>query len=472
MAPPSPQAAESTATATDHARRRHRKPHAAVRSDRCRAARPSLFPLKSSSSVVILYNLAVSLHEQSIPYLRLTLGKSRNGSEMSGVTLQRLSIGGACVPTLMAGLLLLASSVPVAAQSASATVVCVGSDRQTLESSGPVRRVITEDVAVVYRLGVPIDDREVMEQSLVTELGDVAEASCIWSNPGDSYVVIIRYTGAIRRDLTLDPDDPRFQAFSVGYGTSARAAEENATRLDARFSTYADRSGYDVLVAESWSVSASAVPGAASEVDEPGRERLDQPDSRVGGGPSTAAPPSVDLETCAGKPVGSECWMEVANQPGCHLWNEGLHAGATVTWSGECSAGYAQGRGTAHWRYDDGQQTWYGVYVDGKEHGNWAGGWSDGDEGVAEGSYVSGQRQGTWTWWFANGNVLETPYVNGEANGSSIECNRDPGGVIAWITSYIDGEEADTEAIGPLDPDAPTIRARCSALLNKPRPTP
>ena len=73
----------------------------------------------------------------------------------------------------------------------------------------------------------------------------------MWSDSGDSHVVIIQYTGAIRMDLTLDPDDPRFQAFAVGYGASAQAAEVNATRLDARFSTYADRSGYEVLVAES-----------------------------------------------------------------------------------------------------------------------------------------------------------------------------------------------------------------------------
>ena len=126
-------------------------------------------------------------------------------------------------------------------------------------------------------------------------------------------MVIVRYTGAIRRDLTLDPDDPRFQAFSVGYGTSAHPAERNATSLDARFSTYADRSGYEVLVAESWAVSAGVVPGPASGADEPGSERLDQPNPRVGRGPSTAAPPSVGLDTCAGQPVGSECWMEIAN---------------------------------------------------------------------------------------------------------------------------------------------------------------
>lgn len=58
-------------------------------------------------------------------------------------------------------------------------------------------------------------------------------------------MTIVRYTGAIRRDLTLDPDDPRFQAFAVGFGRSAAAAEENATTVNARFATYYDGSGYD-----------------------------------------------------------------------------------------------------------------------------------------------------------------------------------------------------------------------------------
>ncbi|WP_420463595.1 hypothetical protein [Candidatus Palauibacter sp.] len=163
----------------------------------------------------------------------------------------------------LAAIILLIGAFPAAAQSGPAAVVCVGSERQTLEAAGPVRRVITEDVSAVYRVGVRDDDREGMERSLLSELGDPAEASCTWSNPGDSYVVIIRYTGAIRRDLTLDPDDPRFQAFAVGYGASAEAAEENATRVDARFVTFADESGYEVLVAESWAAAAAGVQGGA-----------------------------------------------------------------------------------------------------------------------------------------------------------------------------------------------------------------
>ena len=322
------------------------------------------------------------------------MGESRIG--YGNMAFQPQTLGNARVPALLVGILLLASSAPAAAQSVSATVVCVGSERQTLESSGPVRRVITEDVAVVYRLGVPIDDRQGMEQSLVAELGDVAEASCLWSNAGDSHVVIIRYTGAIRRDLTLDPDDPRFQAFAVGYGTSAQAAEENATRLDARFSTDADGSGYDVLVAESWAVSTGAVAGTASEADQSASVRPGQPDPRVGAGRDTAVPPSVQRELCAGRPADSACWMEVTNQPGCYLWNRQLRPGATATWTGPCSNGYAQGRGQVRWLYNGYVGIEEGLLIDGRRDGTWVSQTSEGWSSQI--SFLRGQRHGTSVW--------------------------------------------------------------------------
>ena len=234
---------------------------------------------------------------------------------------------------------------------------------------------------------------------------------------------------------------------------------------------------------DTWSVdyNFAAAPPAAAENPAPAGgaaarsqrgSELDPPDAPFGGVPSAAALPFAGAgETCAGQLVGSECWMEVANQPGCHLWNPGLAAGATVAWSGVCSDGYAQGTGRVHWRYDEGEQTWNGAYVDGKRQGRWVIQESDGD--VAEGFFVSGQRQGIWTWWFTNGDVLESPpFVNGEESGTEIECERSPGDVIAWLISYVDGEETDRQAIGPGDLDAPTIRARCAALLRKPRPTP
>ena len=76
---------------------------------------------------------------------------------------------------------------------------------------------------------------------------------------------MVSYTGVIPLDLTIDPDDPRFQGFSVGYGTDWDGAEADA-RADARFDTYYDGSGYEVIVREQWNV--GAVRGAGGVARE------------------------------------------------------------------------------------------------------------------------------------------------------------------------------------------------------------
>ncbi len=47
---------------------------------------------------------------------------------------------------------------------------------------------------------------------------------------------------------------------------------------------------------------------------------------------SAQLPPEINTEeTCAGKPVGSSCWMALANHPEYYVWNSGLAKDATVT---------------------------------------------------------------------------------------------------------------------------------------------
>lgn len=334
---------------------------------------------------------------------------------------------------------LLAGPFPAAAQSGLAAVVCVGSERQTLASSGPVRRVITEDVAVVYRVGVRANDREVLEQSLIGELGDPAEASCAWSSHGDNHVAIIRYTGAIRGDLALDPDDQRFQAFAVGYGRSAESAEENATTVNARFATYYDGSGYDLLVAESWVGGASDAP-ASAPADGAGVPRVSpaaDPTLTTGGQTNPDRTPPVDAaETCAAGRSVSGCWMEPSNQPDCNLWIwTYLMAARTATWSGRCSGGYAQGAGTTQWHDDDETMTGEGVLVDGKQQGNWT--FRDSDGRVFEGPFVDGEAHGDWKYHSVYGTTYLWPFVHGKLDGDSVSWGSD-GSVT--LTRYVDGK--------------------------------
>ena len=150
------------------------------------------------------------------------------------------------------------------AQEGFGAVVCVGSELESTANAGPVRRVLQKDVELVYRAAVAFSDRDRIEAGLVEEL-EQTEVRCVWSEPGNTHVVVVKYTGVIPLDLTIDPDDPRFDGFSVGYGTDWDGAEANA-RLDARFDTYYDGSGYEVIVREQWNA------GGARRADAAGRE--------------------------------------------------------------------------------------------------------------------------------------------------------------------------------------------------------
>ena len=75
----------------------------------------------------------------------------------------------------------------------------------------------------------------------------------------------------------------------------------------------------------------------------------------------------------------SECWIEVANQPGCQFWLGDPTPSLRADWSGECSQGLAEGRGTVTWRscfWDNGncmpvKTEQSGSFLNGKRHGRW-----------------------------------------------------------------------------------------------------
>ena len=309
------------------------------------------------------------------------------------------------------------NSLPAAAQSGSEAAVCVGSENRALQTN-PIRRIYTEDMEIVYRIGVDIGQRDQMESNLRSELASYPEVWCAWSDPGHDHAVIVSYTGVIRQDLTVDPEDPRFQAFSVGFGTSFDEAETQATAINRRFSSQNDGSGYEVLLRETWSV-AEGGQATAEELE------FTPPDGPI----------------CTGSATSEGCWMEISNLAGCYLWNPFPQENETVNWSGECSEGFAHGRGETTW-YENGNVSgtdvgrrqggrpeglWVltypgsrsqGPYVNGERHGTWIIRWEDGDVGREVGPYVNGERHGTWTGYDQSGNRLGTVrYENGRRVG-------------------------------------------------------
>ena len=145
-----------------------------------------------------------------------------------------------------------------------------------------------------------------------------------------------------------------------------------------------------------------------------------------------------DAPECSPQPGGSGCWMEMASHPGCYVWNSNPQPDETATWTGECSAGFAQGPGTLTWNHPEGSQEheasrrfgqphgpsvvrdsegWVdeGSHRFGKRHGAWIERAADG--AVLEGPYVDGEENGHWILRFASGAVHEGPFVDGERNG-------------------------------------------------------
>ena len=133
-----------------------------------------------------------------------------------------------------------------------------------------------------------------------------------------------------------------------------------------------------------------------------------------------------EAPTCVGQFKGAECWKELTGQPGCYVWDGYLNVDQTVTWTGECSGGRAQGEGTLKWVWEGGNKTSEstGSLQDGKRHERWVVREADGD--VWEGSYLEGKRHGDWVWRTADGSVWEGPFVSGKLQGR-------------WVGRYKDG---------------------------------
>ncbi|WP_420632585.1 hypothetical protein [Candidatus Palauibacter sp.] len=75
--------------------------------------------------------------------------------------------------------------------------------------------MIRRDTELVYRVGVDLSGQAEAERALRAELETSGEVSCGWSQPGQSHVVVVSYNGVVRQDLTIDPEDPRYQTQSA-----------------------------------------------------------------------------------------------------------------------------------------------------------------------------------------------------------------------------------------------------------------
>ena len=188
------------------------------------------------------------------------------------------------------------------------------------------------------------------------------------------------------------------------------------------------------------------------------------PEPSAGGG---AIQPPPESDPCDG--TGRGCFVRPASDPNCGFWYGSLRIWSAehVAWLGECSEGFADGRGTIQWlsgldndvhfeasgliREGRLEGAWTEraslgsirefTYVDGRAHGP-ATEIIFGDD-IGKGRYLNGKKQGLWTITFRNddGTVRATRtelYANGSQHGRAI--SRDADGNIRRIEVYEEGE--------------------------------
>ncbi len=127
----------------------------------------------------------------------------------------------------------------------------------------------------------------------------------------------------------------------------------------------------------------------------------------------------ISVDTCAGQPRGAACWMVVDNKPECYVWERYLLTDKTVTWTGECSTGFAHGEGTlTRWETGETEIVNTGRLQDGKAHGHWV---ERNNGGESEGPYVDGKRHGQWVVRDSGGIESEGSYKNGQRDGLWVE---------------------------------------------------
>ena len=135
-------------------------------------------------------------------------------------------------------------------------------------------------------------------------------------------------------------------------------------------------------------------------------------------------------------------WQALENNPGCVVWNDNPKEQETVTWSGGCVSGKAQGTGVKVWQiFEDGEwkeSRYEGGMQDGKNEGRgtcyyandnrYEGGWKDDhrhghgtlyytDGGRYEGAFRNDKRHGHGTLYLPNGGRYEGEWRDNQANG-------------------------------------------------------
>ena len=98
---------------------------------------------------------------------------------------------------------------------------------------------------------------------------------------------------------------------------------------------------------------------------------------------SEAGPGEALEPKCPNLLPNGQCWEEIADRPGCYMWGK-PSSGRTLSWSGRCSGGVAEGEGIAGVRLRDGTVL--------QMRGSISGGRLDGEPTVVSAPWLTGSK--------------------------------------------------------------------------------
>ncbi len=112
-------------------------------------------------------------------------------------------------------------------------------------------------------------------------------------------------------------------------------------------------------------------------------------------------------------------WQDPVDKADCQVWNAMPQKEETVTWSGGCRDGKAEGPGKMVWHYTDSgmrkQESYEGTVRAGLLHGQGIYLWADGAR--YEGGWKDGKLHGQGEIFYANGNGYRGAWQDDEMHG-------------------------------------------------------
>ena len=150
-------------------------------------------------------------------------------------------------------------------------------------------------------------------------------------------------------------------------------------------------------------------------------------------GQEAPSPPSAAIgapgRLCDSEGDDRSCWREIADNPGCHLWEHySWRNNRASSWSGSCLQGVADGSGTLVWKvWDLYSKEEFTVedavtILQGKRHGEVVRHFPN-TGAITEGQYNRGTAHGKWILYASDGSCVSvTEYLEGLVDKRDLHC--------------------------------------------------